>query len=71
MFVCRSIAAATTMTIVQGVQLQQGVGRNDRSKYSCANPFVEIAERIARIVFIVSNKPIFLPVTHNVWPLYH
>ena len=55
------------MTIVQGAELQQGVRHNDRLKYSCANPLVEVAERIARIVFIVSNKPTSLQsLTRNV-----
>ena len=44
------------MTIVQGAELQQGIRHNDRSKYSCGNPLVEVAERIARIVFMVSKN---------------
>ena len=42
--------AATTMATVQRADVQQA------TQYSCANPVMEIIERIIRIVFIVSNK---------------
>ena len=53
------LCVATAVTIVQGVGVQQGDVRSDEplgSKYSCANPVMEIVERIARILFIVSNS---------------
>ena len=55
MFILR---IATAVTIVQGFEVQQGDVRSDEplsSKYSCANPVMEIVERIARILFIVSS----------------
>ena len=48
------LCIATAVTIVQGVEVQQA-DEPLSSKYSCANPVMEIVERIARILFIVSN----------------
>ena len=52
------LCTATAVTIVPDVEVQQADITSDEplsSKYSCANPVVEIIERIARILFIVSN----------------
>ena len=52
------LCVATAVTTVQGVGVQQADVRSDESlssKYSCANPVMEIVERFARILFIVSS----------------
>ena len=48
-------SAATAVSVINGVEVQQQEVRSSSSNYSCGNSKVEVAERITRILFVVSS----------------